>query len=257
MWLTSVLPPLDVKARFARSLDVQCVLTRTVLRRVAVVARVFGIAGEQPKRRLWECRACGRQTSVTAGTVMHGTHTPLQLSFWAAYLVAIHHPGISAVQLQRQLGISRYESAWLVLHKLRRAMVAPDRELLTGPAEGDEFQLGGRDDGKTGAHRLDSKKVLVAIAVERRGAGSGRMRLAVVPDASADSLCGFVAAVLTGATVHTDAWQSYRRGVNTRLKGAESDRAMACQLLGIPLATLVLAVLGYRGGYWAPPPGCS
>jgi transposase-like protein len=116
------------------------------------------------------------------------------------------------VQLQRQLGISRYETAWLVLHKLRRAMVAPDRELLTGPAEVDEFQLGGRDDGKTGARRWDSKKALVAIAVERRGAGSGRVRLAVVPDASADSLCGFVAAVLTpAATVHTDAWQSYRR----------------------------------------------
>jgi transposase-like protein len=170
------------------------------------------VAGEQPKRRLWECRACGRQTSVRAGTVMHGTRTSLQLWFWAAYLVATHHPGISAVQLQRQLGISRYETAWLVLHKLRRAMVAPDRELLTGPAEVDEFQLGGRDDGKTGARRWDSKKALVAIAVERRGAGSGRVRLAVVPDASADSLCGFVAAVLTpAATVHTDAWQSYRR----------------------------------------------
>lgn len=98
------------------------------------------VAGEQPKRRLWECRACGRQTSVTAGTVMHGTRNPLQLWFWAAYLVATHHPGISAVQLQRQLGISRYETAWLVLHRLRRAMVAPDRELLTGPVEVDEFR---------------------------------------------------------------------------------------------------------------------
>jgi hypothetical protein len=78
------------------------------------------------KRRLWECRACGHQTSVTAGTVMHGTRTPLQLWFWAAYLVATHHPGISAVQLKRQLGIARYDTAWLILHKLRRAMVAPE-----------------------------------------------------------------------------------------------------------------------------------
>ena len=64
-------------------------------------------AGEQPKRRLWECRACGHQTSVTAATVMHGTRTPLRVWFWAAYLVATHHPGISAVQLKRQLGLSR------------------------------------------------------------------------------------------------------------------------------------------------------
>ena len=169
-------------------------------------------AGEQPKRRLWECRECGHQTSVTAGTVMHGTRTPLQLWFWAAYLVATHQPGISAVQLQRQLGIKRYETAWLVLQKLRRAMVAPDRDLLNGSVEVDDFQLGGRDQGKHGARRLDSKKAMVAIVAERRGSGSGRLRLAVVADGSADELCGFVGNVLTpGATVHTDGWQSYRR----------------------------------------------
>jgi acetyl-CoA acetyltransferase len=84
------------------------------------------------RRHLWECAACGRQTSVTAGTVMDHTHTPLTLWFWAAYLMATHTPGISAVQLQRQRGISRYETAWLLLHKLRRAMVAPERGLLAG-----------------------------------------------------------------------------------------------------------------------------
>ena len=61
---------------------------------------------------------------------MHGTRTPLRLWFWAAYLVATHHPGISAKQLQRQLGLSRYETAWLILQKLRRAMVAPERSPL-------------------------------------------------------------------------------------------------------------------------------
>jgi hypothetical protein len=82
------------------------------------------------RRHLWECADCRQQTSVTAGTVMHGTRTALRLWFWAAYLVATHHPGISAKQLQRQLGLSRYETAWLILHKLRRAMVAPEREPL-------------------------------------------------------------------------------------------------------------------------------
>jgi hypothetical protein len=77
------------------------------------------------RRHLWECTACSLQTSVTAGTVMHRTRTPLRTWFWAAYLVATHHPGISAKQLQRQLGLSRYETAWVILQKLRRAMVRP------------------------------------------------------------------------------------------------------------------------------------
>jgi ribosomal protein L37AE/L43A len=115
-------------------------------------------AGEQPKRRLWECRACGHQTSVTAGTVMHGTRTPLQLWFWAAYLVATHHPGISAVQLKRQLGIARYDTAWLILHKLRRAMVAPEREPLTGRVEVDDFYVGGIEEGRGGGRKSDSSR---------------------------------------------------------------------------------------------------
>jgi transposase-like protein len=79
-----------------------------------------GEIGAMHRRRLvWQCKSCGAQTSVTAGTVMHGTRQPLRLWFWAAYLVATHHPGISAVQLQRQLGIGRHETAWMMLHKLR------------------------------------------------------------------------------------------------------------------------------------------
>ena len=168
-------------------------------------------AGRMHRRRLvWQCKACGHQTSVTAGTVMHGTRTPLRLWFWAAYLVATHHPGISAKQLQRQLALSRYETAWLILHKLRRAMVAPERSPLTGSVEVDDFEVGGPEEGKTGVRRHDSARALVAIAIEQRGAGSGRLRLAVVPDASADSLCGFVSEVVApGAVVHTDGWRGY------------------------------------------------
>lgn len=73
------------------------------------------------------CRACRRETRLTAGTVMERTHTPLSVWFWAAYLVACQTPGISAVQLQRQLGLSRYETAFQILHKLRACMVRPTR----------------------------------------------------------------------------------------------------------------------------------
>lgn len=143
---------------------------------------------------------------------MHRTRTPMQLWFWPAYLMTTHHPGISAVQLQRRLGIGRYETAWLMLHKLRRAMVAPECSQLQGSVEADEFYVGGYEKGRRARQNHDPNKSIVAIAVELRGRGSGRLRLAVVPDVSADSLCGFLTDVVQpGATIHTDAWQSYKR----------------------------------------------
>ena len=166
--------------------------------------------GAMHRRRLvWQCKRCGAQTSVTAGTVMHGTHQPLRLWFWAAYLVATHHPGISAKQLQRQLGISRHETAWMMLHKLRRAMVAPEREPLKREVEADEFFLGGLEEGRRGG-RQRGKKTLVGVAVEVRGRGSGRLRLQVLDDASGGSLGAFVrATTVAGAIVHTDGWNGY------------------------------------------------
>jgi len=161
------------------------------------------------RRLLWQCKGCGAQTSVTAGTVMHGTRQPLRLWFWAAYLVATHHPGISAVQLQRQLGIRRHATAWMMLHKLRQAMVAPEREPLKREIEADEFFLGGYEEGLRGGRRRGDK-ALVAVAVEVRGRGSGRLRLQVLRDASGDSLGAFVqTTTATGAIVHTDGWSGY------------------------------------------------
>lgn len=162
-------------------------------------------------RQLWQCKRCGAQTSVTAGTVMHGTRMPLRLWFWAAYLIATHHPGISAVQLQRQLGIRRHETAWMMLHKLRAAMVAPEREPLRREVEIDEFFLGGLEEGRRGG-RARGKKALCGVVVEVRGQGSGRMRLQILKDASAESLGGLLRSTTEpGAIVHTDAWHGYDR----------------------------------------------
>ncbi len=166
-------------------------------------------AWELPGRLLWRCRECGRDTSVTAGTVLHRTRTPLTHWFWAAYLVTTHKPGLSALQLQGQLGIGRYETAWVMLHKLRRAMVRPDREPLHEAVEVDEAYIGGPEAGLRGGRQLEEKALVVA-AVEIRGRASGRVRLQVVGDASAESLCGFVkATVEPGAIVLTDGWQGY------------------------------------------------
>jgi len=185
-------------------------------------------AGEMHRRRLvWQCKDCGLQTSATAGTVMHATRTPLRTWFWAAYLVATHHPGISAKQLQRQLNLSRYETAWLILHKLRRAMVAPERERLRGEVEVDECWIGGVDLGQKG--REPGNKTLVGVAIEVRGRGSGRLRLAPVPDASGPTLQAFVyETVAPGAIVHTDGWLSYNKiadhGYDHRRRSQQASR---------------------------------
>lgn len=165
--------------------------------------------GNEQRRHVWQCRRCGHQTSITAGTVMHKTRTPLSLWFWAAYLMTTHTPGISAVQLQRQLGIARYETAWLILQKLRRAMVAPERTPLKVEVEVDETLVGGRHSERRGGRQRDGK-ALVGVAVEVRGAGSGRLRLKVLADASQDTLTPWVkGSVERGAIVHTDGWKGY------------------------------------------------
>ena len=170
------------------------------------------------------CRHCNHDTSLTAGTVMERTHTPLSVWFWAAYLVASQTPGMSAVQFQRQLGLPRYETAFQILHKLRAGMVRPDQDQIGGNpgehVEADETYVGGRTRGKgRGVHDM----VLVAGAVEvkqrkhggslnkrRTGRYAGRVRLAVVPDRSAKSLGGFIERVVTpGATIVTDDWSGY------------------------------------------------
>lgn len=167
-----------------------------------------GLAFELVRRRLWQCKACGHQTSVTAGTVLHRTRSSLRQWFWAAYLVTTHTPGMSALQLQRQLGIARYETAWTMLHKLRRAMLRPQREPLRGKVEVDETYIGNQE-GLRGGRELGDR-ALVMGAVEVRGRASGRVRLQVVPDASGPSLTGFVKAnVEPGTIVISDGWQGY------------------------------------------------
>jgi transposase-like protein len=146
---------------------------------------------------------------VTAGTVMYGTRLPLRTWFWAAYLVSTFHPGISAKQLQRQFGIGCHETAWAMLHKLRGAMVAPERELLRDEVEIDEFYLGGYEEGLKGS-RQRGKKALVGVAIEVRGRGSGRLRLQLLPDPSSSSLLALTKATTArGAIVHTDGYQAY------------------------------------------------
>jgi hypothetical protein len=169
----------------------------------------------QTKPWTWECAGCGKQTSVTAGTIMHHSKLALTTWFWAAYLMATHSNGISALQLQHQLGLGSYRSAWLLCGKLRRSMVAPGRAPLAGFVEVDETEIPcrGKDDPVTGGGgRSRQGKMLIVGAVEVAdgGAGPGRIRLKEVPDYSAQSLHPFIADNLApGATAKTDGWSAY------------------------------------------------
>ena len=91
--------------------------------------------------------------------------------------------GESAVLLQRQLGLSRYETAWIMLHKLRRAMVNAAREPLHGEVEVDDTWIGGPQAGLRGSRQLKGRRAsLVMVDVEKRGKRSGRVRMSVIPD---------------------------------------------------------------------------
>lgn len=171
--------------------------------------------GWRLERRLptFECAGCDRQTSVTAGTVMHRSHLPLTTWFWAAYLMATHSNGISALQLQAQLGIGSYKTAWLLARKLRRAMVDPERLPLAGLVEVDETSLPQRtrnDPPAGGQGRSRRGKLPVVAAVEVEGRTPKRLRLAAVADYSAKSLHAFITrAVAPEAIIKTDAWKGY------------------------------------------------
>lgn len=155
------------------------------------------------------CAACQRQTSPTAGTIFEGTRAPLRLWFLAMWHVTNQKFGASALGLQRILGLGSYQTAWAWLHKMRRAMVRPGRERLSGLVEVDETYVGGLEAGVHG--RQTERKAIVVVAVEVPvPRGFGRIRLGRVPDVSGESLVPFVrAAVEPGSVVHTDGWRGY------------------------------------------------
>ena len=208
------------------------------------------------------CRKCSRDVSLIAGTVMERTHSPISTWFWGAYLVSSMTCGLSAVQFQRQLGLGRYETAFQILHKLRAGMVRSDHDRIgangSSHVELDEMWVGGRTRGEgKGTHH----KALVVGAVEVRtskppgpdkptprhgGRYAGRLRLAVAPDRTAKTLCGFAeASIAPGAMVVTDDWSSYdtlnARGYEHLQVAERGDPAVAEEYL--PIVHLIFSNL--------------
>lgn len=182
------------------------------------------------RSRVLRCRECMEETSLTAGTVLHSTRLPLQVWFWGAYLVTAQTPGMSALQLQRQLGISRYETAFQLVHKLRASMVRPDRDRIgpDWPVELDESMVGGRTRGEgRGVHHMAT--VIGAVEVrqtkseaKRRDAHergvpvkgklyAGRLRLRMLPEGRTQpGVEDFVTNnVEPNSKIATDGWQGY------------------------------------------------
>jgi len=178
-------------------------------------------------RELFQCKQCGYQSSVTAGTVMHRSRMPLRVWFQAAYLVTTHTPGMSALQFQRQMGLSSYQTAFTMLHKLRAAMVRGGRDRISGIVEVDETYIGGERPGPTGRGALG--KVIVAGAVDIKGKSANRIRLRVIPNVTGETLTDFVkSTVQEGSTIKTDDWRGY-----LKLEGAGYQHIASTDLVHI------------------------
>lgn len=195
------------------------------------------------------CKACRKRTSVTAGTIFDKTRFPLTMWFHVMWHVVSGKNGVSALSLKRSLGFGSYQTSWAWLHKLRRAMVRPGRDLIGGPGqvvEVDETFIGGV---KTSAVKGRSPfgKAIVVIAVEAYETGPGRVRLARVPDTTANTLEDFIIAnVKRGSIIHTDGLKSYgdisRYGYTHRITNMSAVEAEAAHV-SMPNAHRVASLL--------------
>lgn len=162
----------------------------------------------QTARGLWLCQRCRRHQSVTAGTVFQDSRLPLSLWFRAMWQVTNQKHGLSALGLKRALGLGSYKTAWLLLHKLRHAMIRPGRDRLSGIVEVDETYWGTKENGVVG--RQTYAKAIIVAAVETPGGKLGRIRMRRIPNLSKTSLHGFIGDVVaSGSTVVTDGYNAY------------------------------------------------
>jgi len=173
------------------------------------VCPVCGAGGLAIRRDLWRCLQCGQETSVMAGTIFQDSKLPLTVWFRAMWQVASQKNGVSALGLQRALGLGNYKTAWALLHKLRRAMVRPGRDRLSGLIEVDETYWGAQESGVRGRQSVD--KALIIVAAQADGKGIGRIRLRHIPDTNRATLHDFIGqSIELGSTFVTDGLQAYR-----------------------------------------------
>jgi transposase-like protein len=156
------------------------------------------------------CSNCGREFSITSGTIFQDSKKPLLLWFHIIWWVVAQKTGASAYNLKDFMGFGSYETAWLWLHKLRRAMVRSGREKLSGIIEVDETYIGGRELGKGKQGRGAVEKCLVVVATECLGKQIGRVRFRIIAEATNENLMDFINDNIEhGSTIITDGWSGY------------------------------------------------
>ena len=206
-----------------------------------VCPRCAGIEAWQLGRDRWRCGNCRYEMSVTAGTVFQDSHLPLTIWFRAMWQITSQKNGISALGLQRALGLGSYKTAWAMLHKLRRAMVRPGRDPLDGVVEVDETYWGGLQAGAIG--RLTESKTRVIVAAQQDGKGIGRIRLHTIPDLNKVTLHGFIAqSIAPGSTVRTDGLPAYL-GLNGYVHDRQIQRHQEEDEHVLPRVHLVISQL--------------
>ncbi len=160
------------------------------------------------KRKIFQCKKCRHQTSVTVNTIFHRTHVPLRKWFWAIFLVGNDKRGCSAKRLEKLIGV-HYATAWLMIHKIRRAMEERDSLYkLCNFIEMDDTYFGGSAQGKRGRGAYNKSKVIVAV--ENRGTAPGYAKMRVIESMHSNRLEDFALRVIEeGQTIHTDDYPSY------------------------------------------------
>lgn len=194
------------------------------------------------KRKHFHCSNCGFQVSITAGTIFQDTRLPLRLWFRAMWQLVSQKQGISALGLQRVLGLKRYETTWTMLHRLRIAMVRPGRDQLVGPVQVDETYIGGPRSGKRGRGAFN--KMLVLVAVEVKDSRPGRIRLHKVIDATGSSLIPAVKeCVQPKSEIRTDGWEGYSSLNSFGYKHVVIRKTSTVGENLLPMANLVISLL--------------
>jgi transposase-like protein len=153
------------------------------------------------------CASCDLEISILSGTIFHKSHVPLSLWFRACWWSINQKQGVSALGLQRTLGLGSYRTAWMILQKLRTAMIRPHRDMLHGELEVDEIYIGGPE---IEGEKYRSSKQLILVAVEKNGRGIGRIRMKCISGTSSQTLLtGIQEVIEPGSSIETDAWRGY------------------------------------------------
>jgi transposase-like protein len=162
------------------------------------------------QRVLFQCTACRHQASLTAGTILHKTRTPLRIWFWALFLVAHDKRGISALALARELDVS-YKTAWLLLHKIRHAMRSRDEQyVLSGIVEMDETYFGGPGEEPKRGRGTNKTPTLVALSLRPDGKPKF-LKMQAVDNVKSETLVEFIKQAMTAdATIVNDGFKAYR-----------------------------------------------